>query len=91
MHPKSLPCFQQLTDRLAALEDILDTTKEAAERGWQAVINEERLLSRIEMLEKHARHFKTIASGASEEQYERIHRLLEDQTNAETVLREQSK
>ncbi|XP_006816694.1 uncharacterized protein LOC102809759 [Saccoglossus kowalevskii] len=42
---------QMLEQKLAALQRIVANTQEASENGWQALIDEDRLLSRLEVLE----------------------------------------
>jgi hypothetical protein len=75
------------------LENVLATTQEAAESGWQALINEERLLSRIENLENQLSVYKSKAlqSGMTEEIQEQIHQLLEDRTKAEMAAKDSMK
>jgi len=42
---------QMLENKLATLQRLVDHTQSASEAGWQALINEDRLLSRLEILE----------------------------------------
>ncbi|KAI6187268.1 FHA domain-containing protein [Aphelenchoides besseyi] len=77
-----------LTEKLKSLESVLETTKEAAERGWKALINEERLLSRIEMLENQILCTKAMASGTGDAMMEKMKAMIEDQSKAESELRE---
>lgn len=75
------------------MENVLATTQEAAESGWQALINEERLLSRIESLENQVAVYKSKAmmSGVPEELQEQIQEMLEDRTKAELAAKDSLK
>lgn len=42
---------QLIESKLSSLQTLLCSTQEASENSWQALIDEDRLLSRIEMLE----------------------------------------
>ncbi|XP_064631881.1 sarcolemmal membrane-associated protein-like isoform X11 [Lineus longissimus] len=42
---------QMLENKLATLQRLVSNTQEASETGWQALIDEDRLLSRLEVLE----------------------------------------
>ena len=42
---------QMLENKLAALQRLIENTQSCSESGWQALIDEDRLLSRIEVLE----------------------------------------
>ncbi|XP_013404760.1 sarcolemmal membrane-associated protein isoform X4 [Lingula anatina] len=42
---------QMLENKLATLQRLVSSTQEASESGWQALIDEDRLLSRLECLE----------------------------------------
>lgn len=42
---------QMLEQKLSTLQDLVQHTQEASENGWQALIDEDRLLSRLEVLE----------------------------------------
>merc|ERR1711976_186129 len=42
---------QMLENKLATLQRLIENTQEASESGWQALIDEDRLLSRLEVLE----------------------------------------
>ncbi|KAI6236338.1 FHA domain-containing protein [Aphelenchoides besseyi] len=77
-----------LTEKLKSLESVLETTKEAAERGWKALINEERLLSRIEMLENQILCTKAMVNGTGDDMMEKMKAMIEDQSKAESELRE---
>ena len=51
---------QLLEQKLAALQSVLHATQEASETSWNALIDEERLLSRIEMLENQLHCFSKV-------------------------------
>ncbi|KAI6239636.1 FHA domain-containing protein [Aphelenchoides fujianensis] len=78
---------KMLTEKLRSLESLLEMTRESAERGWKALINEERLLARIEILESQLTCAKAAASGNADEMLERVNAMLEDQGKAEEELR----
>ena len=40
-----------LEQKLASLQALVHSTQEASESGWQALIDEDKLLARLEMLE----------------------------------------
>ncbi|CAH1783910.1 unnamed protein product [Owenia fusiformis] len=42
---------QMLENKLATLQRLVQGTQEASEQGWQALVDEDRLLSRLEVLE----------------------------------------
>lgn len=42
---------KMLEQKLGKLQQLVDNTQEASENGWQALIDEDRLLSRLEVLE----------------------------------------
>ncbi|KAI6175281.1 FHA domain-containing protein [Aphelenchoides bicaudatus] len=83
---------QLFTERLRNLESVLITTQEAAESGWQALINEERLLSRIESLENQITIYKSkaIQSGTDEFQ-EQVRQLIEDRNKVELAAKDSLK
>lgn len=79
-----------LTNKLKKLEEVLATSQEAAETGWQALINEERLLSRIEILENQLSIQATKGSSVSSiaEVREEIRSAFEDRTKAELAAKD---
>jgi hypothetical protein len=42
---------QLLENKLATLQRLVESTRQASDRGWKALIDEDRLLSRVEILE----------------------------------------
>ena len=49
-----------LEQKLATLQRLLANTQEASENSWQALIDEDRLLSRLEVLENQLRAFSKV-------------------------------
>ncbi|XP_062564077.1 sarcolemmal membrane-associated protein-like isoform X2 [Armigeres subalbatus] len=49
---------QILEAKLTSLQKVVETTKHNSAMGWQAMIDEDRLLSRIDMLEKKLQYFQ---------------------------------
>uniref|UniRef100_A0A0M3IIS7 FHA domain-containing protein n=1 Tax=Ascaris lumbricoides TaxID=6252 RepID=A0A0M3IIS7_ASCLU len=75
-----------LEQKLAMLESILTTTEQATESSWQALINEDRLLSRIEMLEGQlALYSKNVSSDKIREE---MSQLLADKNKFETLAKD---
>ncbi|EFO22420.1 FHA domain-containing protein [Loa loa] len=75
-----------LEQKLAMLENILSATEQAAESGCQALISEDQLLSRIEMLEGQlALYSKNILSEKVKEQ---MSDLLVDKNKFESLAKE---
>uniref|UniRef100_A0A914RFY5 FHA domain-containing protein n=1 Tax=Parascaris equorum TaxID=6256 RepID=A0A914RFY5_PAREQ len=75
-----------LEQKLAMLESILSTTEQATESSWQALINEDRLLSRIEMLEGQlALYSKSVSSDKIREE---MSQLLADKNKFETLAKD---
>ncbi|KHN73750.1 Sarcolemmal membrane-associated protein [Toxocara canis] len=75
-----------LEQKLATLEGVLTSTEQAAESSWQALINEDRLLSRIEMLEGQlALYSKNVSSDKVKEE---MSQLLVDKNKFETLAKD---
>ena len=51
---------QMLEQKLATLQRVLASTQEASENSWQALIDEDRLLSRLEVLENQLRAYSKV-------------------------------
>ncbi|CAD5226100.1 unnamed protein product [Bursaphelenchus xylophilus] len=79
-----------LKNKLKTLENVLATTREAAETGWQALINEERLLSRIEILESQLAVLSTKGSTVSSisEVRDEIKQAFDDRIKAELAAKD---
>ena len=56
---------QMLEQKLAGLQRLISATQEASENSWQALIDEDRLLSRLEVLESQLRAYSKVISGWS--------------------------
>lgn len=69
------------------MEEQLATAQEALHNSWQALINEEQLLSRIEILEA---QLALVASKnpTSEEMRKEIQDIYEDRSKAELIAKD---
>lgn len=75
-----------LQQKLEVLENILSSTQEATQSSWQALINEDRLLSRIEMLESQlALYSKNISNDKIKED---MNQLLNDKNKFELLAKD---
>lgn len=72
---------------MRTLESLLETAEEASENSWQALINEERLLSRIEILESQLAVYANKNTGNDDLRKE-IHDVYEDRTKAELIAKD---
>ena len=52
---------QQLEAKLITLQRLVDTTREASETTWRALIDEDRLLSRVEILENQLQMYSKVS------------------------------
>ncbi|VDM97471.1 unnamed protein product [Thelazia callipaeda] len=75
-----------LEQKLATLGNILSETKESADLSWQALISEDQLLSRIEMLEGQLALYSK--NAFSEKVKEQMNELLEDKNKFELIAKE---
>lgn len=57
-----------LEQKLGKLQQLVDNTQEASENGWQALIDEDRLLSRLEVLENQLHIYSKVGPPGSENQ-----------------------
>uniref|UniRef100_A0A3Q1HB05 Sarcolemmal membrane-associated protein n=1 Tax=Anabas testudineus TaxID=64144 RepID=A0A3Q1HB05_ANATE len=73
---------QMLEQKLATLQRLLATTQEASESSWQALIDEDRLLSRLEVMGSHKLY--CTEEGIRKE----LLALQEDKHNYETTAKE---
>uniref|UniRef100_UPI00358DF6A3 sarcolemmal membrane-associated protein-like n=1 Tax=Myxine glutinosa TaxID=7769 RepID=UPI00358DF6A3 len=78
---------QMLEQKLATLQRLLASTQEASENSWQALIDEDRLLSRLEVLE-HQLQVYAVKSLPEESLRKELSQLLEDKLNYETTAKE---
>ncbi|XP_070558744.1 sarcolemmal membrane-associated protein-like isoform X1 [Ptychodera flava] len=77
---------QMLEQKLAALQRIVANTQEASENSWQALINEDRLLSRLEVLET---QLQSLSKAQPEESIRKeLVALQEDKHKYETTAKE---
>ncbi|XP_078470531.1 sarcolemmal membrane-associated protein isoform X7 [Lampetra planeri] len=77
---------QMLEQKLATLQRILASTQEASESSWQALMDEDRLLSRLEVLES---QLQAHAKNQTEESLRKeLTSLLEDKLSYETTAKE---
>lgn len=77
---------QLIESKLAALQNLLNCTQDASENSWRALIDEDRLLSRIEMLEGQLQVFaKNITEDKLREQ---IFQLQEEKERYELAGKE---
>ncbi|VDN18637.1 unnamed protein product [Gongylonema pulchrum] len=75
-----------LEEKLARLQRVLSSTEQAAETSWQALINEEQMLSRIEMLEGQLALYSK--NAVSEKIKEQMSDILADKNKFETLAKE---
>jgi hypothetical protein len=51
---------QLLENKLATLQRLVETTRQASDLGWKALIDEDRLLSRVEILENQLQMYSKV-------------------------------
>lgn len=77
---------QMLENKLVNLQRLVENTQESSESGWQALIDEDRLLSRLEVLESQLHAY---AKNQTEENLRtELVALQEDKHNYETTAKE---
>ncbi|KAM9859679.1 sarcolemma associated protein a isoform 1-T1 [Aulostomus maculatus] len=77
---------QMLEQKLATLQRLLATTQEASESSWQALIDEDRLLSRLEVMGSQLQAYSK--SQTEEGMRKELLALQEDKHNYETTAKE---
>uniref|UniRef100_A0A914VGV3 FHA domain-containing protein n=1 Tax=Plectus sambesii TaxID=2011161 RepID=A0A914VGV3_9BILA len=77
---------QMLEHKLSTLQGLLASTQEASENSWQALINEDRLLSRIEMLESQLQMYSK--SNNEDKMRDEVLNLHNEKEKYETVAKE---
>ncbi|XP_034440321.1 sarcolemma associated protein a isoform X8 [Hippoglossus hippoglossus] len=77
---------QMLEQKLATLQRLLSTTQEASESSWQALIDEDRLLSRLEVMGSQLQAYSK--SQTEEGIRKELLALQEDKHNYETTAKE---
>ncbi|XP_022081361.1 sarcolemmal membrane-associated protein-like isoform X2 [Acanthaster planci] len=80
---------QMLEQKLAGLQRLLSSTQEASESSWQALIDEDRLLSRLEVLESQLRAYSK--ANSEESIRKELVALQEDKHNYESTAKESLK
>ncbi|XP_038067295.1 sarcolemmal membrane-associated protein-like isoform X2 [Patiria miniata] len=80
---------QMLEQKLAGLQRLLSSTQEASECSWQALIDEDRLLSRLEVLESQLRAYSK--ANSEESIRKELVALQEDKHNYESTAKESLK
>ncbi|XP_033647310.1 sarcolemmal membrane-associated protein-like isoform X2 [Asterias rubens] len=80
---------QMLEQKLAGLQRLLTSTQEASENSWQALIDEDRLLSRLEVLESQLRAYSK--ANSEESIRKELVALQEDKHNYESTAKESLK
>lgn len=77
---------QMLEQKLATLQRLLTSTQEASESSWQALIDEDRLLSRLEVM---GNQLQAFSKNQSEDSIRKeLVNLQEDKFNYETTAKE---
>jgi hypothetical protein len=56
---------QLLENKLATLQRLVETTRQASDLGWKALIDEDRLLSRVEILENQLQMYSKVRRTCS--------------------------
>uniref|UniRef100_A0A672GJT8 Sarcolemmal membrane-associated protein n=1 Tax=Salarias fasciatus TaxID=181472 RepID=A0A672GJT8_SALFA len=80
---------QMLEQKLATLQRLLATTQEASESSWQALIDEDRLLSRLEVMGSQLQAYSKVTRSQTEEGIRKeLLALQEDKHNYETTAKE---
>ncbi|XP_076600562.1 sarcolemma associated protein a isoform X2 [Chaetodon auriga] len=77
---------QMLEQKLATLQRLLASTQEASESSWQALIDEDRLLSRLEVMGSQLQSYSK--SQTEEGMRKELLALQEDKHNYETTAKE---
>ncbi|XP_025107435.1 sarcolemmal membrane-associated protein-like isoform X2 [Pomacea canaliculata] len=77
---------KMLEQKLSSLQQLVNNTQEAAESGWQALIDEDKLLSRLEMLENQLHIYSKNHSEDTLRQ--ELAASIEDKMNYETTAKE---
>ncbi|GFG37387.1 hypothetical protein Cfor_11194 [Coptotermes formosanus] len=77
---------QLLENKLAALQRLVETTRQASDLGWKALIDEDRLLSRLEILENQLQVYSK--NFAEDKLREELRKLLEDKSQYQGTAKE---
>uniref|UniRef100_A0A669B3B2 Sarcolemmal membrane-associated protein n=1 Tax=Oreochromis niloticus TaxID=8128 RepID=A0A669B3B2_ORENI len=79
---------QMLEQKLATLQRLLATTQEASESSWQALIDEDRLLSRLEVMGSQIQAYSKVYIHLKNGIRKELLALQEDKHNYETTAKE---
>jgi len=77
---------QLLENKLAALQRLVETTRQASDLGWKALIDEDRLLSRVEILENQLQMYSK--NFAEDKLREELRKLQEDKCQYQGTAKE---
>ncbi|XP_061187417.1 sarcolemmal membrane-associated protein-like isoform X4 [Saccostrea echinata] len=80
---------KMLEQKLGTLQQLVDNTQEASENGWQALIDEDRLLSRLEVLENQLHIYSK--NHAEDTLRQEVVTLQEEKNTYETTAKESLK
>ncbi|XP_055999766.1 sarcolemmal membrane-associated protein-like isoform X5 [Ostrea edulis] len=80
---------KMLEQKLSTLQQLVDNTQEASENGWQALIDEDRLLSRLEVLENQLHIYSK--NHADDTLRQEVVTLQEEKNTYETTAKESLK
>nr|XP_022298359.1 sarcolemmal membrane-associated protein-like isoform X9 [Crassostrea virginica] len=80
---------KMLEQKLGKLQQLVDNTQEASENGWQALIDEDRLLSRLEVLENQLHIYSK--NHADDTLRQEVVTLQEEKNTYETTAKESLK
>ncbi|XP_066997540.1 sarcolemmal membrane-associated protein [Anabrus simplex] len=77
---------QLLENKLASLQQLVESTRQASDLGWRALIDEDRLLSRVEILEN---QLQTYSKNFAEDKLrEELRKLQEDKSQYQGTAKE---
>ncbi|XP_021916457.1 sarcolemmal membrane-associated protein-like isoform X3 [Zootermopsis nevadensis] len=77
---------QLLENKLATLQRLVETTRQASDLGWKALIDEDRLLSRVEILENQLQMYSK--NFAEDKLREELRKLQEDKSQYQGTAKE---
>ncbi|PNF42565.1 hypothetical protein B7P43_G05430 [Cryptotermes secundus] len=77
---------QLLENKLATLQRLVETTRQASDLGWKALIDEDRLLSRVEILENQLQMYSK--NFAEDKLREELRKLQEDKCQYQGTAKE---
>ncbi|XP_063219396.1 sarcolemmal membrane-associated protein-like isoform X4 [Bacillus rossius redtenbacheri] len=77
---------QLLENKLSTLQHLVETTRQASDLGWKALIDEDRLLSRVEILENQLQVYSK--NFAEDKLREELQKLQEDKNQYQGTAKE---